>query len=133
MTFNTNCITGINMITGCNIRVNGIVLPEVPFTRFLGLWIDNKLQWNVDLSKLFLQLKRNTNMLRLEKHSLTIQAKMWVYYAHIYSHLTYGLILWGNMLNENELTKLQKIQNKCFKLICGEEASPLNYHRHHLL
>ena len=72
-------------------------------------------------------------MLRLGKHSLTIQVKMGVYYAHIYSHLTYGLILWGNMLNENELTKLQKIQNKCFKLVCREEASPLNYHRHHLL
>ena len=50
MTFNTNCVTSGNIISGCNIKVNGVVLPEVPHTHFLGLWIDNKLQWTVHLS-----------------------------------------------------------------------------------
>ena len=72
-------------------------------------------------------------MLRTGKHSLTIHAKKVLYYSHIYSHLTYGLILWGNMLRQGDQTKLQKIQNKCFNLITGEEASPNNYHKHKML
>ena len=121
------------MGTGCNISVNGIALPDVTCTRFLGIWIDSKLSWSVHLSKLFLKLKRNINMLRIGKHSLTLHARKSIYYAHIYSHLNYGLILWGNMLKQCELNKLQKIQNKCFKLINGEDATPHNYHNQKML
>ena len=133
MTFKLNSTTGGNRIKGCNIKVNGIALLDVTHARFLRIWIDSRLTWGNYLNKLLLQLKRNIHMLRTGRHSLSIHAKKVIYYSHVYSHLMYGLILWGNMLKQSDLVKLQKIQNKCLKLITGEEASPTNYHKHKML
>ena len=38
-----------------------------------------------------------------------------VYFAHIQSHLQYGILLWGNHLNLQQLNKLIKIQESCLK------------------
>ena len=42
-----------------------------------------------------------------------------LYYAQIYSHITYGLTVWGNMCYQQQRTKLQKIQDTCITLIYG--------------
>ena len=121
------------MFAGGNIQVDGIAIPEVKETKFLGIWLDNRLSWNVHLSKLFVKLKRNLNLLRVSKHTLNIHAKKCLYYAQIFSHLSYGLTVWGNMISNISLMKLQKIQNKCFKLIFGSEGTVENYHSSKIL
>ena len=135
MMFRPKKFTGCNRtaFAGGNICVDGIAVPEVKETKFLGIWIDNRLSWNVHLSKLFVKLKRNLNLLRVSKHTLNIHAKKCLYYAQIFSHLSYGLTVWGNMIPNCSLTKLQKIQNKCFKLIFGSEATVDNYHSFKIL
>ena len=35
----------------------------------------------------------------------------------IQSHFQYGLLIWGNMWDEQKVTKINKIQNTCLKLI----------------
>ena len=40
-----------------------------------------------------------------------------LYYAKIYSHLSYGLILWGNMVSNTKLTTIQKLQNQAIRLV----------------
>ena len=119
--------------TGGSIYIDGIAIPEVKETKFLGIWLDNRLSWNAHLSKLFIKLKRNLNLLRISKHSLNSHAKKCLYYAQIFSHLSYGLTTWGNMISNRSLTKLQKIQNKCYKLIFGSEATEKNYHSSKIL
>ena len=64
---------------------------------------------------------------------MNTHAKKCVYYAQIYSHISYGIILWGNMINQSALNKLQKIQNKCFKLCTGQESNIPNFHMHKML
>ena len=118
---------------GDNITVNGIKLPNVSYTKFLGIWIDSKLTWSAHLSKLQIKLKQNLYMLRVGKHCLSTHAKKCLYYAQVYSHINYGLIVWGNMAPKVTLNKLQKIQNKCFKLIYGEEASIANFHNKRIM
>ena len=124
---------GKTKFTGRNIQVGDTSLPDVTNTKFLGIWLDNKLQWTLHISKLYLKLKQNSYMLRSSKHVLNLHAKRNLYYAQIYSHLTYGLIIWGNMLSNLQLNKLQSIQNRCFKLITGEEANQQNFHRNKML
>ena len=119
--------------TGCNICMNGISLPDVTYTKFLGMWIDNKLSWSYHINKLYLKLKSNQHLLHAGKNMLNLTARKNVYYSQIYSHISYGIIVWGNMLKKTELTKLQKIQNKCFKLCTKEEASIHNFHKHEML
>ena len=76
--------------------------------KFLGLWIDQKLQWNKHLNTLVMKLKQNTNLLQMGNKFLNKNSKILVYYAHIYSHIIYGLVVWGNMIERTMKIKLQK-------------------------
>ena len=77
MTFNRK------WFSGCNLQVDNVRLPEVTSTKFLGVWIDNQLNWNTYLSKLLVKLKHNTNMLKIGKHHSSIHAKKSLYFAQV--------------------------------------------------
>ena len=40
-----------------------------------------------------------------------------IYYAHIHSHITYGLNIWGGMITKEILNEIQKVQNYCLSMI----------------
>ena len=44
------------------------------------------------------------------------ETKKIVYHAHIPSHIKYGLILWSNNANNDEIKKIQKIQTNCLQM-----------------
>ena len=92
-------------------------IPISDRTKFLGLQIDDKLDWQFQFNHVQLKIKRNMNMLKRGCRLLNTGAKKILYYAHIYSHLSYCISTWGPMLQQNQINKLQKLQNKCINLI----------------
>ena len=106
--------------------LDGIKLQNSTHVKFLGLWIDNKLTWRKHLGVLLMKLKQNTNLLKLGNKFLTKTTKKQVYYAHLYSHIVYGLVLWGNMLDQTSLNKIQACMNKCFTLITHKDPTKSN-------
>ena len=86
-------------------------------TKFLGMWLDQSLSWHSHIQKLTLKIKRNKYLLNNGKHLMDQSTKRLVYYAHIASHIQYGILLWGNNANKVQLNKLQKLQTKCLELI----------------
>ena len=101
------------------ITIDSMTLPVVTHTKFLGMWIDNQLNWQTHFDYMCLKIIRNTQLLKVSKNHLNMDTKKLIYYAHIYSHLVYGCTTWGNMLKTCQLKKLQKLQNKCIELITG--------------
>ena len=77
-----------------SITINGTPLPFVNHTKFLGIWIDTKLQWNEHVSRLLLKLKHNSHMMLQSKNFLTKHAKnaftMHKYIAIYLTALAYG-------------------------------------------
>ena len=128
LTFKPRVFAGRNKFVGINIKIDNQLPPNVDTTKFLGVWLDSKLSWNKHMSKLFIKLKRSLSMLKLSQNYLSLHAKKCLYYAQIFSHLSYGILIWGNMLNQTQLAKLQSMQNKCFKLVLKQEPTPQNYH-----
>ena len=114
-----------------NLREHNLNCSE--FVKFLGLWIDHLLNWRKHLNALQLKIKQNTNLLRLGNKFLTKAVKKQVFYAHIYSHLKYGLLLWGNMIDQSNKDKLQKQLQTCFKLITSKNPTRVNFHRERML
>ena len=106
---------------------DGQALPMVMHTKFLGIWIDSQLNWQKHFDQLCLKIICNTQLLRISKKQLSMCTKNLIYYAHIYSHLVYGVTTWGNMLSKEHLSKLQRLQNCCFGLITGKTASIEDY------
>ena len=110
-----------------SITIDGSTLPVVTTTKFLGIWLDVDLNWQTHLKNLRLKLLRNIHLLKKTKNLLDIATKRCIYYAHIHSHIAYGIIVWGNMLSKCHLNKLQKLQNNCIKEILKRKININDY------
>ena len=114
---------GIKQSKKCTVSIDGKPLPMVTNTKFLGIWIDDKLTWQEHFNQLCLKISRNTNLLKTSKSFLNMHTKKVIYYVHVYSHLVYGCTTWGNMLRKDYLKKLQRLQDRCIQLITGQNAT----------
>ena len=56
-----------------------------------------------------------------------------LYYAQIYSHLSYCIVLWGSMLSVELHRKLQALQNKCVKLLNLNKTTNYSYKKYGIL
>ena len=102
-------------------------------TKFLGVFIDRKLTWTEHVEKVIQKINRNMNLLKLSNKFLNVHAKRLIYFAQIQSHLMYGLSVWGNMISNGTVEKLQKLQNRCLGYINGKNADMVNYHKLNIL
>ena len=110
-----------------SVTIDGVVLPVVTSTKFLGICIDAKLTWQTHFDKSVLKIIRNIHLLKVSKNQLNIHTKKLIYYAPVYSNLVYGCTIWGNMLRQEQIKKLQKLQNKCIAQITEKTASTKVY------
>ena len=46
-----------NISKSINIEIDSVKVPFVNHTKFLGLWLDSKLQWNIHTNNLLVKLK----------------------------------------------------------------------------
>ena len=56
-------------------------------------------------------------LLKRSKNFLTKSTLVPIYYGHIHSHLKYGILLWGSMLNRSQINQLQKLQDIAIQVI----------------
>ena len=97
-------------ITTIDLNIDIMKLTSVESTKFLGMWVDRQLNWKKHLSIVLAKIKQNTNMLKISNKFLN--AKKMIYHSHILSHLANGLPLWGNMVDNTSLSKIQKCLDK---------------------
>ena len=67
--------------------------------------------------KNILNKKINQWMLSLNKKMLNTHTKKLIHYAHIYSHLSYCIPIWGGAISNQNFLKLSKLQNSCVRMI----------------
>ena len=115
------------------INIGNSALTSSEYVKFLGVWIDRQLNWNKHISTLIVKLKQNIHLLSTCKKFLLKNTLKLIYYAHLFSHLTYGILVWGNMVCKGTLDKLQKTINKCFILITGKEPSGANFTKERMM
>ena len=111
-----------------SINLESTTIRFVKETKFLGIWLDENLNWSAHTSKLITRLKRNTYLLSNHCNFLDTFTLKLIYHAQIQSHLNYGLILWGNMATCDALNKIQTLQNKCMKML-QSGRSPLQTYK----
>ena len=99
------------------LEINNIILKPSKIAKFLGLWLDEDLNWNTHITKLINKIKRNMHLLQVPKNLFNEHALKIIYHAHIQSHISYGLLIWGTMMTKEKLQRLQLIQDKCINLI----------------
>ena len=80
--------------------------------RYLGLLIDDKLNWSAHAHEISLQLARFCKMLYLIRDYVAEQTLIMLFYSFTHSRVSYGIVVWGTAakkyLHEVEL-KLNNI------------------------
>ena len=116
-----------------SIKLSETELPVVPCSKFLGLWIDNKLSWTEHIRGLTTRLYSRLGLLKRSKNLLTVHARRILYFAQVHSILTYGMLIWVNMISQTQLNKLQKIQDTCVSQIDSRKALTTVYKEQQIL
>ena len=103
-------------INSALIQVDGNKIKHVKFTKFLGIFIDERLSWTTHIDNLSKQVARNVGMLNKLKHFLPMYIMRTIYCSLILSHLQYCTLLWKNSYCTN-LDKLRILQKKAIRII----------------
>lgn len=102
-------------------------LEEVKQTKFLGLIIDNKLSWDFHVDSVARKMSSGLFALYKLRNFCSLETLKLVYFAHIHSHLSYGINIYGatSKKNMDRLLLLQKRAIRTMlKLSWNESVKP---------
>ena len=119
--------------TALEIQIDGTTIKSQKNTKFLGVVLDNKLQWKDHYEQLKTKINRNYLLLCKSKNLLNVHGMKVLYYAQIYSHLSYCIVLWGSMLSVELRRKQQSLQKKCVKLLNLNKTTNYSYKKYGIL
>ena len=89
----------------------------------MGVIIDDHLTWHEHCNTLYNKLLVNKCLLQNAQNLLPMSSLLNVYYAHIYSHIMYGLSVWGTMISKTQQKRLYKLQSACIRIIAKKSKS----------
>lgn len=100
------------------IMVDEEEIEDVTDLKFLGLNLDCNLTWNKHTEYVCSKLSSSKFLIWRLSQICSQEVLMSVYYAYCYSHMSYGVQLWGNSSQRNQI-KIFKLQKKIIRLIAG--------------
>ena len=91
-------------------------IERVKFSRYLGLQLDDKLEWKEHIELLKAKLRKTLQAFKIVKNYLTEEQKRQMYYAYFFSRLQYGIELFGHT-SKGQMKELQVLQSKAIKVL----------------
>lgn len=78
-----------------SIEIEETLIQESEFSKFLGITLDKGITWRGQTSDVIKKLSSGNFVLKQVAQSMAKKYLIMAYYAFIYSHLSYGTIMWG--------------------------------------
>ena len=96
--------------------------------KYLGVILDNKLIYDEHIKHVKSKLIKGNAILAKVRHFIPTDLLTNTYFAHLQSHIDYGLNLWG-YATQNHLDNIISLQKKALRIMCfkkaREESQPL--------
>ena len=99
-----------------SIKIGCKQIERVQNVKYLGLIIDEKLNWKSHTHELTRNLIKTASTLKFIRNHVPNQCKLQLYYAYAYSKLIYGIEVYGNT-SKTITNKLQVFQNRILKIL----------------
>ena len=103
-----------------NIMINGTKVDRVQSVKYLGMTLDEKLNWKEHTEKLLTKLTKTNQAFKIVKNFVSKKQKAALYYAYFYSALQYGIEVYSQGPSNN-LKKLQVKQNRALKILHNKD------------
>ena len=100
-------------IPDINLTINGEALKEVQVAKYLGILIDNKLNWGAQIQAVNLKLSKGIGLLAKIRHYVPKNTLRSLYFTFINPHIDYNILNWGMA----SLNNLNSISNKIKKAV----------------
>jgi hypothetical protein len=95
---------------------NNYSLEQKDHVKYLGVMIDDKLNWKYHISFVCSRISRNTGVFYKLRHFFSPIQLRQIYYNLIYPYLSYAIIAWGSAY-KTHIKKLQTKQNHVVRII----------------
>ena len=100
------------------LKLGDSCLKRVTDTTFLGMIINEKLNWSDHCDALVSKLNKGNFVISRAVGCLGKSHVRKVYYAHFHSHLSYGIEIWGDeRVNKNDCQRIFRKQKMAVKII----------------
>ena len=94
------------------LQIDGAYIECVNDFNFLGITINNHLNWQSHTNKIANKISKTIGILNKLKHFLPPNTLYIMYNALILPHINYGLLLWGHQAHQ-----IVKLQKKAIRII----------------
>ncbi len=109
-----------------SITIDGTELDITNKVKYLGMYITNKLSWDVHISQICQKLGRGIQILQRLKCIISADHLIVVYTTLIQPHIDYCITVWG-YAPKCQINRVQRLQNRIFRIITGDfsrDSSP---------
>ena len=112
------------------LNISGVNVNFVDAFKFLGIQLDSKLNFKPHIDFICSKLSKSTGMLFRVSKIVPQSIMIKLYYAFIYPHLVYGILIWGNSCDVH-LNPLVLLQKKIIRILTSSSylshTEPLFY------
>jgi exonuclease III len=101
-----------------SVYINNVKIECVNKTKFLGVILDSKLNWNFHVKHITSKLSKCVGIMSKARKVLNKESLLTLYYAFCYPYFNYCTEIWGGA-TDNVLQPLVKCQKKLIRIING--------------
>ena len=106
---------------GCDVidslQINGQTIHRVNSTKFLGVYIDDELDWGLQISHIRMIIASGSYAIN-SKRCLSIDNLRTLYYSFVHSHLSFANIIYCSTF-QSKLRTLEVAPKRAIRTICG--------------
>ena len=106
------------------IKIHKKAITEKQSIKYLGILIDSTLSWKDHITHLPKKLSRSIGILYKLRPFVNLKMMKNVYHVLFYSHLVYGIRVWGSAC-DSHIGTIQVLQKRVVKLMSYDDQFPL--------
>ena len=105
---------GKRILEPLNIKISEQTIDQVDHTKFLGVVIDDKLNWYHHLRSIKNKMAKGIGVICKAKRLLPEKTLITLYYSFLYPYLHYGILAWGCTYQTllDPIVKMQNVQSE---------------------
>ncbi len=103
-----------------NIKVNNIIIKRIKSAKYLGVILDEDLNWENHIDEMNKSIIKTANSFKIIKHKVPDSTKPVLFQAYIFSKIQYGIEVYGKAL-PTIIKKVQTQQNRALKVLFSKD------------